>query len=365
MGAGVRQGKALPRATGIAALAIATLACRPEAPVAEFDHAAFDVADVPLQALAAGETFGIPWRVRVLNDSTLVVADFQSPHLHVVERATGRVLASFGRAGRGPGEYISQPEVAVTSGREYPVVAWSQDLARITLVSLDRASSRPDSTIAVLISGSTRNPIALADTALLLSRATDTTAIAMVDLRSGTWTLAGKPMAYIPFDNLTPLARTALPGELTMCANEERTLLFRASRIAGRAEITDITATRVDTLDVPYAFEPLYEWDPEYGGYVAQWTRAQRKGYVDCAADGEYVFALFSGRRNGSFSNAYERLLARYVHVFRWDGRLVTVLRLSAPAFSIAFDATSKALYAATWDPDPAIVVADLSAQIP
>ncbi|HRN53182.1 MAG TPA: BF3164 family lipoprotein [Gemmatimonadaceae bacterium] len=365
MGAEIRPSSALLRATIVAALAISTLACRPDTPVAEFDHAGFDVADVPLQTLAAGEAFGIPWQVRVLNDSTLVVADFQSPHLHVVERATGRVLASFGRAGRGPGEYISQPEVAVTSSRQYPVVAWSQDLARITLVSLDRSSSRPDSTISVLISGSTRNPIALADTALLLSRATDTTAIAAVNLRLGTWTLSGKPMAYIPSDSLTPFARTALPGELTMCANDERTLLFRASRIAGRAEITDITATRVDTLEVPYAFEPFYEWDPEYGGYVAQWTRAQRKGYVDCATDGEYIFALFSGRRNGSFSNAYERLLAHYVHVFRWDGTLVKVLRLSQPAFSIAFDAKSNTLYAAIWDPDPAIVVAELNALIP
>lgn len=345
--------------------ASATLACSERTPIAEFDHADLEVVDVSFTALSVDEAFGIPWQVRVLNDSSLVVADFRPPYLHIVERLSGRVAMSFGRAGRGPGEYISQPEIAVTTSRRYPVIAWSPDLARVTLVGLDRSESQPDSTLSVHISGRTNNPIALDDSYVLLSRASDTTAVATINLRSGAWTMGGRPIAYLRSDSLTPLARISLPGELTMCANDDRTLLFRGSRIAGRAEITDITASSVDTLDVPYAFDPFYKWDPEYAGYVAEWTNAQRKGYVDCAAGGDLIFALFSGRRSGSFSNAYERLLARYVHVFRWDGTLVRVLRLSEPVFSIAFDATTSTLYGARWDPEPGIVAAGLAAILP
>lgn len=355
-----------PPAIGlICAVAFSAWACGGSTPVAEFDHGDHEVIDVSFRALSTDEALGIPWRVRVLSDSSLIVADFRPPYLHVIERSSGRVAMSFGRAGRGPGEYISQPEIAVTTNSRYPVVAWSWDLARMTRVSLDRFAPQPDSALSVDISGRTNNPISLGDSAVLLSRASDTTAVATVSIRSGVWTMGGNPISYIPSDSLTPLARISLPGELTMCANDDRTLLFRGSRIAGRAEITDITASSVDTLDAPYSFTPFYKWDPEYAGYVAEWTGAQRKGYVDCAGGGNLILALFSGRRSGSFKNAYERLLARYVHVFRWDGTLVRVLRLSEPVFSIAFDAKTGLLYGAVWEPEPSIVVADLTAALP
>ncbi len=74
------------------------------------------------------------------------------------------------------------------------------------------------------------------------------------------------------------------------------------------------------------------------------WATADWFYYIDCAATGQYLYALFAGHRTDGPGGGLVRA-ARYVHVFDWQGRLVRVLGLDREVSAITVAADSL-LYA-------------------
>lgn len=342
------------------------LACQPRVE-SEYDHRALSFKDVTLNVVSEDSAFAIPWQLRVLDDSTLLTVDMQQPYFHLVDRRSGRVHRSFGRAGRGPGEYVSQPQVAIRRDHPRSWLAWTRELSRLTFVEIGTSRGRADSTLTVGFSGAINNPMGLVDdSTVLLSAATDTSGVVMVDTRTGALRIAGSPMRFMHPDSMTPSGRRQLSSTIIACLRPRGDSYFRASQMAGRAEIVAIHGGDVDTVAVPYPYEPYYEYDlDDGGGYVAQWNRHQRRAYQDCAATDQLILALFSGRLRGAYENQWDRILARFIHVFDWSGQLLTVLRLPEPAWSIAYDEQRQVLYLTRWDPVPGILRADLAGLLP
>jgi hypothetical protein len=109
----------------------------------------------------------------------------------------------------------------------------------------------------------------------------------------------------------------------------------------GRVEFFDTNATFVVRADVPLASEPVFTM--QASGYRVAYDR---RSYVGCAANREYVFALFSGRRADDDLDAAEQSSASSIHVFDWAGRLRAVFTLDRSVFSIAVNDSGTVLFA-------------------
>lgn len=347
-------------------LLFSIFACRDSNAVSELSHSEFSVVPIRLSALAEDPAFGIPWTVHVLNDSMLLIVDMREPYYHVLSRDDGEVRKSFGRAGRGPGEYVSYPQVITLGVGAQRWIAWTRELSRLTLVDISSPDSRRDSTISVRYDGSTNNPLGvLGDTVVILTSASDSAGMISVDFRTGAILSSGVPMRFMDPDSLTPPVRRSLPSNIVACMRPAGDRIFRASRIAGRAEITNVTMNWVDTLVVPYSYDPIYEYDHDHGGgWAVHWNPKQRRAYQSCTATSDFIFALFSGRLLGAYESQYEQLFASYIHVFDWSGQLVAVLRLNQSVWSLSIDPSTNILYATQWDPAPRVVMADISETI-
>ncbi|MGV8139557.1 MAG: BF3164 family lipoprotein [Mangrovibacterium sp.] len=88
-------------------------------------------------------------------------------------------------------------------------------------------------------------------------------------------------------------------------------------------------------------------------------ARDERNGFITAAVTEKFVYALYSGkvmdrRTLESLSDAF---LSKYVYVFDWQGRLVKRYQLDQEVRSIAVNANDEALYAASYEGEPHLVV--------
>lgn len=343
----------------LVALAVGALAvgCRGESgEVAEFDHRELNPVELKLSLFLEDTALGTPWRVHVLNDTVMLVTDNQQPFLHTVHLRERRILTSFGRSGRGPGEFVSVPQIAAFRTPTDSFVTWARDLSRFTLASSRRRPGRPDSTVSIQRHGATTNPIVVGDSALVLQSTTDSTGMVFIGLRDGDARYFSSPMKFERSDSLTPLAASTLPGDIVACGSLDGRSVVRASRVAGRVELIDVRSGEVKPVTVPFSFEPYYQWDPEYSGYVVQQVSKQRRAYVDCAVTQTGFVLLFSGRLRGAFQDHYERLLGRFIHAFDWEGNLKYIARTDVPVWALASSLDGESVYAIRWEPGPAIM---------
>ena len=99
-------------------------------------HARLAPATVQARELASDTLLGPPSRVKVLNDSLVLVVDALPPFFHLIDRHSGRVISSFGVKGGGPGEFNSAVGVTLVEGRRERF--WAYDIERklVTLVEI-------------------------------------------------------------------------------------------------------------------------------------------------------------------------------------------------------------------------------------
>jgi hypothetical protein len=349
------------RRSPVQALALVALGCQGSGDVeAEFDHRTLAPRSIALETFLEDTLFGTPWRLHVLNDSVLLVTDNQPPYLHSVHIPRRQILSSFGRSGRGPGEFVSVPQVTPFIAPTDSFVTWARDLSRFSFSTVQPRLGTRDSTVVAERHGATTNPLVLRDSVLVMQSTTDSTGFVVYSLRGNDVRYGGVPMQFSKSDSLTPLAASSLPGDLVACASPDGRTIVRASRVAGKVELVDVATFAVRNVEVPYSFEPYYEWDPEYSGYVVQQIAKQRRAYIDCATTPEGFLLLFSGRLRGAFPDQYDRLLGQYLHAFTWDGTLSYVGRFDVPIWAFALALNGRDVFALRWEPGPALMFGSL-----
>lgn len=329
-------------------------------PPGDFDHA--DVGYRALtQRLVSGEEYlGLPTQVIVVGPHLVVSDRASDPTLHLLDAESGRHLASFGRRGGGPGEFMNAPELIETPDRS-DAAFWAYDVAlgRLTKYDLShRGVSAPahDTVVTLALDRPLYQLALVGDAKALALGLFDRGRFADVDLSSRRMTLLGS-LPPNPGKLSPAIVQQAHKGNLAVGPGGDRVVI--GSVRSSRLELYGRGGSLISAVDGPYRFDVDYV--VEGGRYVAGYRN--RFGYIDLAGTDERLFGLFSGRSEEVFRN--DAWLAEYVHEFDWTGRFLRALRLDQPVFDIAVDTARGALFAVATDPEPAVLRYDLPPAAP
>jgi hypothetical protein len=306
------------------------------------------------KVLYDGERLARP-QVAAVAGARLVVTDAGGGDmLLILDRADGRVLRSWGRKGRGPGEFLSI--WSVQPSRD-PGQVWVFDPSqgRLTLVDVDALVSGKDHPVVRMLS--LRSDLLPLDVRWI----SDTLLISTGLFRSGRVAVFDSTGAVRHFAGPLPPTRAGIPVNVAQHAYSG-TLALRpshgsfaiATRNADRIELYGSDGSLQHLARGPIGFEPQYEL--QYRGNQPSMATGDdlRFGYVDASAAGDRIFALYSGHTRAERPGRAN--FGDEVHVFDWDGNMRARYRLDHPALTIAVDAGSRTLYAVRHDPEPAIV---------
>jgi hypothetical protein len=138
----------------------------------------------------------------------------------------------------------------------------------------------------------------------------------------------------------------------TLAINSSRTRFALATRYADQIELFSADGTLIRSAERPFGFDPKYTVVSTGSGPIPDLSRA-RFGYVDVVADDQHIFALFSGKLSRRYHGREN--YGNYIHIFDWEGNLLTVARLDQEALKISMLPHSDLLYAVGGPPDPQI----------
>jgi hypothetical protein len=310
------------------------------------------------ETLFAGDALGRPQAIGIVED-WLLVGDAPRPRaLHVIRRADGRHLASWGRKGGGPGEFRTlwgiQPD---RDGR-----AWLYDpsQSRLTLVDVPTVLAGAGNPVRRMVRlQADLVPMTaqwLADTLLVSSGLFTRGRLAMFDANGRLKSVSG-PL---------PAAREGVPPQVaqhaytgTLVRNPSRPLVAIGTRHADRVEIYDLhNGGLMRVARGPRGFEPVYEVQVRGGHPAMASSDDMRFGYVDLAARGDHLYALYSGASRGERPGRAS--FGGEVHVFDWEGTLLRILPLDHLALALAVSEDARTLYTVRHDPAPAVLRAPL-----
>lgn len=303
--------------------------------------------------LYGGDKLSRPASIGIVGEWVLV-GDVPRPHaLHVIARADGRYLASWGREGKGPGEFSSLWGIQPAG----PGGVWLFDPTQARLSRLDvpaLLSGAPDPLRQTLVLRGEYVPMTavwLADSLVVSSGMFSGGRLAQFDASGNPRRVVG-PLPPAKPDVPAAVAQHAYSG--TLVRHPSRPLLAIGTRHADRVEIYRTDGQLVTVARGPAPFEPAYEPLVRANTPVMGTGEDLRFGYVDLFAAGDRLYALYSGatraERPGKASFGGE------VHVFDWDGTLRARYRLDALALGIAVDPAGSTLYAIRHDPEPAVL---------
>lgn len=318
-----------------------------------------DVQSVPVSTtltgrlLYAGDALAKPQWMGVVGP-WLVVADHGGgPMLHVIERRSGRLAVSWGRTGSGPGEFRT---VWSVQPADQPGQAWVFDptLSRVTLVDLaGLAANRADPVRRMILLRGDASAMDVrwsGDTALVATGLFPRGRLAVFDTAGRLTRFAG-PLPPVRGGVPAQVAQHAYMG--TLARHPSRGLFAIATRHADRLEIYSPFGSLLKTVRGPGGFDPAFTVQARAGSPALATGEDLRFGYVDLAAAGDRLFALYSG-----YTRAERPGWANFgaeVHVFDWDGHLRARYRLDHAALTIAVDERGPTLYATRHAPSPAV----------
>lgn len=308
------------------------------------------------EVVNAGEFLGKPAGLLALGD-TLVVLDALAPHVHTIDVADGRHLASFGTSGGGPGEFRSADEVEADLRGDGTF--WIYDVEQGRMTRLDpRGGSTAERTKEVINLQFTPGtyffqPVWLDDSTLVTTGIYPEGRLLLAD---GT----GKPVGKIGQEPPNPpggdvpisVRQHAHSGPLER--SPDGTRLALATRNGDQIELYRSDGTPIRTVQGGSGFGPVYGVRTTPAGVSMTSGQDLRFGYVDLASTPGHLFALFSGTLRGEMPGRAQ--FGKEVHVYDWDGNRVATFELDERAASIAVDGSGRRLFALRLDPEPAVV---------
>jgi hypothetical protein len=316
-----------------------------------FDHAEVGPTLLRSEAIYEGEALGIPQRI-LATPAHLVVSDRASEHrLHVFDRATGERLGSFGRDGRGPGEFTHAPEISTVPGQAEVLYAYDGNQRRVTRLRLPEMTPVDfgDRSVLTLPGEQTVYDLVMLDQDRAVGLGLFPAA------RLGFFNLVDNSAHHtgrLPSDDGYPfhIVQMAHIAFLAVHPMHERFAVL--TRHGTRVELYDRGGDLVAEAAGPHPFRVDYEVDRR--GDMLRGPR-NRHAYRGAAAGEDRLYALFSGRAEAHFPGPSGQA-AEFVHVLDWEGRLDRVYRLDREVYAIALGPTGTALYAVTHSPEPAVL---------
>lgn len=300
-----------------------------------------------------GEALGRPQAIGVTGD-WLLVSDVPRPHaLHVIRRSDGRHLASWGREGGGPGEFRNLWGIQPAG----EAAAWLYDpsLSRLTLLdvaALVAGTGQPvRRSVNLQADLSPMTALWISDTLLVSSGMFTRGRLAMFD-GAGRLTRTAGPLPPAREGVPAAVAQHAYSG--TLARHPARPLVAIGTRHADRLEIYHADGRLVRVARGPRNFEPVYEVRVHGGVPSMASGDNMRFGYVDLAAAGTRLYALYSGHSRAERPG--KAFFGTEVHVFDWSGTLQRILPLDHLALALSVSPDERTLYTLRHEPTPAVL---------
>jgi hypothetical protein len=303
------------------------------------------------EVLYASDSLGIPHLLTIAGEHLLVTDIAGGASLHVLHG--GLRVASFGREGRGPGEFSGirtlQPSA---DGRS----VWLYDLGntRLTLLDLDSVAAGRGAVRETVVLRSDLGPmnaVRLSDS-LIVSSGLFTRGRLAIFSGAGTLQRVVGPLPPAREGVPVTVAQHAYTGTLVRHPRQPRLAL--ATRHADRVEFYELDGTLRRVARGPAEFEPVYEAQVRGGAPTMATGEDLRFGYVDAAAAGDHLYALYSGHTRAERPGRAN--FGQQVHVFTWEGTLQRVIPLDQPVLGIAVTDNGHTMYAVRHDPEPAVL---------
>lgn len=332
--------------------------------LAEPSHAHLSLARVRGYVLLADLPLVLPTFVGVFGDSLLQVIDARTPFIHLVDRRTGSVLQSFGRHGRGPGEF--QSVKALANGQHSSVHFWAFEVERrqFTRLTVRGRAIIADTAFSLVKGAEPISPVLVDDSTLLALNTTDAGGIVRINLRTGDVAISGRQRSYeMNGKAVSPFAARQAHTNTRGCFDRGRNALVRIHRYESAIEVLDLSGEARDSVHVPFHFRTRFVPEPDHG-QLPEWGGDQRTGYQGCATTDSFIIALFAGHRMGSTESPVDAYNASYLHVFAWDGTFVKAIQLDEPIVAMALHRQTQTMYGVRFRPEPVLVSFDLSAAL-
>lgn len=303
-----------------------------------------DYAEMLVSTLVVGgDEFNLPTNMIVHGGELYVLDNFRDYQVVRIDRLTGAIKGSFGPKGQGPKE-LASPISLIVVGSEIAVL--DVGINRITWFEFNQGEQEYEVARLSHI-GLTSLVTDLAPTAgdrLLAAGFLGARRLAYLDLDGGFVGHVGAPEEV---DDLTPQRRSEV-FQGTVRSDPRRKRQVITSRFASRLRVLDSGSAE------PREFWGPRKFAPKPGRYQT------RFGYLDSAPMLNGFLALYSGRTNEEFPGRAN--YASTIHEFGWDGELRAEYGLDSDVITIAWSEEDRLLYAVRHDPEPAIIVYDLSA---
>lgn len=354
----------LPRAAVLFLVACAACSSPEQDRTPEEISNSYPVAPIPVASsiLFESDHLALPSRVAVIHDYLVVTDPYTAPHIHVIEKNTGRLVRSFGRTGEGPGEYRSPLAVVADESSNR---AWIGDspLGRITGILLDsiRSENWQPYTEIIRLHDKTFGDILLsapAGTSGPRLLATDLSGQAQFFEFDAHGQILGQFGPPVPQSGtIPPEIAGRVFGTVTALVRHD-SLVAAGGLWTGTIVLYDREGYVRDSVHTPIRFSPAWaaSGTPEKPGMRA--TAETRKGYVQLAERNGQILGLFSGLRLQEYPTDVSG--GRDLHVFDREGKLIRVYRFDRSLTSIAVDTESHTLYGTHWGTRPAVLKIEL-----
>lgn len=278
-------------------------------------------------------SLALPTRIKSSGPWLFVLDAAADSVLHIVDRATGAVLQSLGRRGRGPHEFNGAWSMA--SWRD-GLWIFDMSLQRMTLVhppgpnSVARLGPMIDLHTAGVVTGG----LWLSDSVLIAPGI-------FSGVRLALFGASGQRLQGERRNLRTPWTQPpAWAGQARLALDSSGGKVVLANRYSEALEFFDLRGEEPRDARVPVPDAPTSTGD--------------KVTYIDVTAGRDRIVSLFSGRTFALYGARAG--FAACLHVFDWEGNFQRALELDTDVLALDLPVDEMALYAIRHDPSPAIV---------
>jgi hypothetical protein len=283
-------------------------------------------------------------QMKVVGGNLLIADRRATPHIVVMDIATGRQVSSFGRHGRGPGEY--QDPSSITPRRDSDTDFWIYDFSnrRASLIGLANPAKPQLLREQALNVGASLSNVVFADSTIVANGLFADFTLLVLDT-------VGRPLGRVrgtpPFDSsmgLTPVG-LRLTNVNAMVPDPDIKRLAVAYQFAPNISVFDVTGREIKRGRGPRAIKASFRTDP--GTRRFHWNNDNQSAYWAVEANDRFIYALFQGRADF----VKPQPMPDRIHVFTWDAVFVREIVLDRPVLTFTVTSDGSRIYGFVEDP--------------
>lgn len=296
------------------------------------------------RVLGDSAQFGDITTITPHGDVLLVSDKHRSPHIAILDQASGRVLTRFGRQGEGPTEFISPRAAHVVPDSVGTVEIFDFQNRRLSRIAISPPSqARVTGTLPFRIDVSVTHPVVYGDHYISNGVFADHSLVVLDTTGVARRYLVTAP-PFSPDELAHPTGRRLINRTFLASAERGRKLVlaYQFASMLDFVNLEDGTFTRVEG---PYETEPQFHVERER----FFWEDQNEMAYWSVQATSSRVYALFCG------CPMSDNAPPTQLQVYDWQGELIGVLKFDHKISTFAVSPDDTTIWAYFETPVPRI----------